>query len=103
MRDADGSYRVIASRAAPGRPVGRIRFEGTRADDPNDIVPHEHHRELRGYSVFAAWLNHVDAKGINSLAALVTENGRTFIRQYLLDFGSALGSGGIGPTEIWEG
>jgi hypothetical protein len=103
MRDTDGSYRVIASKAAPGRPVGRIRFEGTRADDPNDIVPHEHHRELRGYSVFAAWLNHVDAKGINSLAALVTENGRTFIRQYLLDFGSTLGSGGIGPTELWEG
>jgi hypothetical protein len=102
-RDADGSYRVIASKAAPGRPVGRIRFEGTRADDPNDIVPHEHHRELRGYMVFAAWLNHVDAKGINSLAALVTENGRTFIRQYLLDFGSTLGSGGIGPTEMWEG
>jgi hypothetical protein len=102
-RDADGSYRVIASKAAPGRPVGRIRFEGTRADDPNDIVPHEHHRELRGYTVFAAWLNHVDAKGINSLAALVTENGRTCIRQYLLDFGSTLGSGGIGPTEMWEG
>src|SRR5262249_49493059 len=102
-RSKDGSYRVIASKAAPGRPVGRIRFEGTRADDPNDVVPHEHHRELRAYMVFAAWLNHVDAKGINSLAALVTENGRTFIRQYLLDFGSTLGSGGIAPTEMWEG
>lgn len=53
-RDADGSYRVLASRAAPGRPVGRIRFEGTRPDDPNDLVPHEHHRELRAYFVFAA-------------------------------------------------
>lgn len=102
-RNRDGSYRVIASKAAPGRPVGRIRFEGTRADDPNDVVPHEHRRELRGYMVFAAWLNHVDAKGINSLAALVSEGGRTFIRQYLLDFGSTLGSGGIGPTEAWEG
>ena len=102
-RSEDGSYRVIASKAAPGRPVGRIRFEGTRADDPNDVVPHEHHRELRGYMVFASWLNHVDAKGINSLVALVTENGKTFLRQYLLDFGSTLGSGGIGPTEMWEG
>jgi hypothetical protein len=102
-RNRNGSYRVIASKAAPGRPVGRIRFEGTRADDPNDVIPHEHHRELRGYMVFAAWLNHVDAKGINSLAALVNERGRSFIRQYLLDFGSTLGSGGIGPTEMWEG
>ena len=102
-RDSDGTYRVILSKAAPGRPVGRIRFHGTRADDPNDIVPHQHRRELRGYRVFAAWLNHVDAKGINSIATLVTENGRSFIRQYLLDFGSALGSAAIGPREEWEG
>ena len=37
-RDPDGSYRVILSKATPGRPVGRIRFHGTRADDPNDVV-----------------------------------------------------------------
>ena len=102
-RDLDGSYRVILSKAAPGRPVGRIKFHGTRADDPNDVIPHEHRRELRGYFVFAAWLNHVDAKGINSLSSLVTENGRSFIRNYLLDFGSALGSAAIGPREGWEG
>ena len=102
-RDTDGSYRVILSKATPGRPVGRIAFHGTRADDPNDIVPHEHRRELRGYFVFAAWLNHVDAKGINSLSSLVTENGRSFIRHYLLDFGSALGSAAVGPREGWEG
>ena len=102
-RDPDGTYRVIASKATPGRPVGRIAFHGTRADDPNDIVPHEHRRELRGYFVFAAWLNHVDAKGINSLSSLVTENGRSFIRHYLLDFGSALGSAAVGPREGWEG
>ncbi|HEX8029100.1 MAG TPA: hypothetical protein VF491_11590 [Vicinamibacterales bacterium] len=102
-RDPDGSYRVILSKATPGRPVGRIKFHGTRADDPNDVVPHEHRRELRGYFVFAAWLNHVDAKGINSLASLITENGRSFIRNYLLDFGSALGSAAVGPREGWEG
>ena len=39
-------------------------------------MPHEDRRELRGYGVFAAWLNHVDAKAINSLDTLVTdENG----------------------------
>jgi len=102
-RNADGSYRVILSKAAPGRPVGRIKFHGTRADDPNDLIPHEHRRELRGYFVFAAWLNHVDAKGINSLSSLITENGRSVIRHYLLDFGSALGSAATGPREGWEG
>jgi hypothetical protein len=103
-RSPDGSYRVILSKAAPGKPVGRIVFEGTRADDPNDIVPHEHRRELRGYRMFAAWLNHVDAKGINSLSVLMpVQGGRSIIRHYLLDFGSALGSAAIGPREGWEG
>lgn len=102
-REPDGSYRVVASRALDGTPVGRIRFYGTRPDDPNDIVPHEHRRELRGYGVFAAWLNHVDAKAINSLDTLVTENGRSYVRHNLIDFGSSLGSGGIGPADPWAG
>ena len=102
-READGSYRVVASKALEGTPIGRIRFFGTREDDPNDIVPHEDRRELRGYGVFAAWLNHVDAKAINSLDTLVTANGRSFVRHHLLDFGSALGSGAIGPAAFHAG
>ena len=102
-REQNGSFRVVASKALPGKPIGRVRFDGTRPDDPNDLVPHEDRRELRGYGVFAAWLNHVDAKAINSLDTLVTENGRSFVRHNIIDFGSALGSGGVGPAEYWEG
>ena len=102
-RERDGSYRIVASKALPGKPIGRIRFVGTRPDDPNDIVPHEDRRELRGYGVFAAWLNHVDAKAINSLDTLVADGGRSHVQHNLLDFGSALGSGGVGPADYWEG
>jgi hypothetical protein len=102
-RESDGSYRIVASKALDGKPVGRIRFAGTRPDDPNDLVVHEDRRELRGYGVFAAWLNHVDAKAINSLDTLVTANGRAFVRHHLIDFGSALGSGGVGPADYWAG
>jgi hypothetical protein len=102
-RDPDGTYRVIASLAAPGKMVGRIRFYGTRPDDPNDLVTHENHRELRGYGVFAAWFNHVDAKSINTIDTLINENGRGVVRHYLLDFGSTLGSAGVGPRDYWEG
>jgi len=102
-REPDGSYRVVASRALPGKPIGRMRFHGTRPDDPNDIVAHENRRELRGYGVFAAWLNHVDAKSINSLDTLVSENGRPHVRHNLIDFGSALGSGGVRPADYWAG
>jgi hypothetical protein len=66
-------------------------------------VAHEDRRELRGYGVFAAWLNHVDAKAINSLDTLVTENGRSYVRHHLIDFGSALGSGGVGPADYAAG
>jgi hypothetical protein len=102
-RDASGGYRVIVSKAAPGRPVGRILIHGRRTDDPNDLVPHENRRELRGYRVFAAWLNHVDAKSINSLDVMVTEGGKSYIRHYLLDFGSALGSAAVAPRDYFEG
>jgi hypothetical protein len=102
-RDADGTYRVIASRALPGRPLGGFRFHGTRPDDPNDIVPHEHRRELRGLGVFAAWLNHVDAKSGNSLDTLIADDGRPYVRHHLIDFGSTLGSAAVYPRPYWEG
>ena len=92
-RNTDGSYRVLASKALEGKPVGPFRYYGTRPDDPNDIFPHEHRRELRGLLVFCAWLNHDDSRSINSLDTLVSAGGRTIVRHHLLDFGSTLGSG----------
>lgn len=94
-RQPDGSYRLLASKALPGRSVGPFRYFGTRPDDPNDLIPHEHRRELRGLRVFAAWLNHADSRGINSLDTLVDQDGLTLVRHHLLDFGSTLGSAGI--------
>jgi hypothetical protein len=89
----DGRIRALASRYVPGKVVGQFRFTGTRSDDANDIYPHERRRELRGLRVFAAWLNHDDARSINSIDTYVTEGGRRYIRHYLQDFGSNLGSG----------
>ena len=101
-RNADGSYRVVAGEGLP-RPVEGFKYEGTRSDDPNDVIPHEDRRELRGLRVFSAWVNHTDAKAINSLDTLVTENGRTFVRHHLIDFNAALGSAGIGPRDRRDG
>ena len=69
-KQPNGKYRVLASRFADGKPLGNFRYYGTRPDDPNDIVPHEHRRELRGARVFGAWLNHDDSRGVNSLDML---------------------------------
>ena len=92
-RTKDGRYRATASLAVEGKPIGPPRYDGTRKDDPNDIVPHEHRRDLRGLHVFSAWLAHDDSRAINNFDSLVQENGRQYIRHYLLDFGSTLGSG----------
>jgi hypothetical protein len=94
-RRPDGRYRVLISRFAPGKPLGNFRYYGTRSDDPNDIVPHEHRRELRGARVFGAWLNHDDSRGVNSLDMLESRDGRSYIKHYMFDFGSILGSGTI--------
>jgi hypothetical protein len=94
-RLSSGRYRVLVSRFAPGRPLGNFRYYGTRPDDPNDLVPHEHRRELRAARVFGAWLNHDDSRGVNSLDMLETRDGRGYIRHYMFDFGSILGSGTV--------
>jgi len=91
----NGRFRVLASRFAPGKPAGNFRYYGTRPDDPNDLWPHEHRRELRGARVFGAWLNHDDSRGVNSLDFITTENGRTYIKHYMFDFGSIMGSGTV--------
>jgi hypothetical protein len=91
----NGKYRATLSRFADGRPLGYFKYFGTRPDDPNDIHPHEHRRELRASRVFAAWLNHDDSRGLNSLDMLEESGGRRFIRHYMFDFGSIMGSGSV--------
>jgi hypothetical protein len=99
----DGTYRMLASRAIPGRVIGGFKYAGTRKDDPNDIVPHEHRRELRALKVFGAWTNLVDMKALNTLDTVITENGRGVVRHYLQDVGSTFGTGALAPREWDEG
>ena len=90
-RNADGTYRVIAGRLIPGKILGGFQYDGTRPDDPNDVIPHEHRRELRALRVFGAWTNLTDLKAANTLDSLVTENGRSVVKHYLQDVGSTFG------------
>ena len=90
-RRPDGTYRVIAGRLLPGKILGNFRFEGTRPDDPNDLVPHEHRRELRALAVFGAWTNLTDLKAFNTLDTLAVENGRSIVKHWLQDVGSTFG------------
>jgi hypothetical protein len=92
VRRPDGWLRAMASRFVDGAPIGPFRYEGTRGDDPNDVVPHEDRRELRGARLFAAWLNHVDSREQNTLDTIVEEGGRRFVRHHFIDWSDTFGS-----------
>ena len=91
--DAAGRVRFGASRFIDGEPVGTWRTEGTRADDPNDVIPHEDRRELRGERFLAAWVNHWDSRGPNTFDAFVKRpSGGGYVLHYFLDFSDSLGA-----------
>lgn len=102
-KSKEGRYRATASRAIPGKGIGPYRYYGRRSDDPNDFIPHEHRRDLRGLAIVAAWIDHDDSRAINTYDALVEENGDKYIRHYILDLGSALGSGTQKPNSPRSG
>jgi hypothetical protein len=99
----DGTVRVLASKAMAGKPVGPFLYKGTRIDDPNDRIPHQHRRELRGYLAIAAWVNNVDILTKNTFDTYIGEPGNGYVQHHLFDFGAALGSGGSRPKVIKDG
>jgi hypothetical protein len=90
-----GHYRGLASRMLDGKWLGGHPGEGVRKDDPNDRIPHERRRDLRGSYAMFAWLDHVDIKEDNTLDMLVkdpADPARHYVKHYQIDFGSGLGS-----------
>ncbi len=93
-RRPDGRVRALASRFADGKPLetsattarGRITTRTTSF------------RTSTGAScarnrVFAAWLNHDDSRGPNSLDMVDGPRSRRWVKHYMFDFGSIMGSG----------
>src|SRR4029453_10148880 len=90
----DGYYRALASHYVGGKPIGPFPWRGRRDDDPNDRIPHEHRRELRGYRVIASWIANNDTKEGNTLDSFIkTGPGeKGYVRHYIVDFGNTLGA-----------
>jgi hypothetical protein len=91
-----GLVRMQASAWIKGMPIGPFRYEGTRDDDPNDVVPHQHRRELRGGRLLAAWINHFDAREQNTMDTWLPDGKEADspgkVLHYYLDTSDSLGS-----------
>ncbi|MFO7653770.1 MAG: hypothetical protein R6X25_08075 [Candidatus Krumholzibacteriia bacterium] len=87
-----GRYQALVSRFLDGEIIGPFDAMGTRSDDPNDRVAHQHRRSLRALRLFAAWTDHVDTKMHNSLDVYVGEPGEGHVVHHLIDFASTLGA-----------
>ena len=93
----NGLVRMVASAWLPGKPIGPYRYEGTRDDDPNDVIPHEDRREVRGARLVAAWLNHFDSREQNTMDVFLPvdkdkKDGPGYVRHYIIDMGDCFGS-----------
>ena len=93
-RRKDGLIRAAASRFLPGIPLGPWRYEQTKRDDPNDVIPHQERRELRGAYVLASWINHFDSREMNTLQMWIQSGpeGHGYVRHNYIDFGDSFGS-----------
>jgi hypothetical protein len=90
--------RMQASAWLPGFLIGPFQYESTRCDDPNDVIPHEDRRDLRGARVLAAWINHFDAREQNTMDSWIAANPEVpdsspgYVRHFYLDTSDSFGS-----------
>jgi hypothetical protein len=92
----NGKLRVMVSAWLDGKPLGGHPFEGVRADDPNDRIPHQLRRDLRGAYALFSWLDHSDLHLGNVLDAWVEDANdakRHYVKHYWVDYGIGLGFG----------
>ena len=88
----DGRMRAVVVPWIEGNILGGFDMLGSRSDDPNDRIPHQHRRSLRASWLLFAWLSVLDPSSINTIDSYVEEDGRHFVRHYFFDFGCAFGS-----------
>jgi hypothetical protein len=103
VRGADGRYRAVTSRWIEGKVLGPPSFVGRDRSDGNDRYAHENRRDLRGFGVWAAWVDDVDVIENNTLDSYVGERGRGHVVHYQLDVGGSFGAFSAAPAHYWMG
>jgi hypothetical protein len=98
-----GKIRVLLSRWLDGRSLGPFSYQGRRRDDANDRVDHAGRRDLRGFGVFAAWINDVDTLQNNTLDMYEGAEGQGHVVHYQQDVGGAFGTWAAAVAPSWMG
>jgi hypothetical protein len=102
----DGRIRVMASKYLPGESLGSSDPESVRHHDPNDRIPHQRRRDLRGQYPIFAWVGHIDLVASNFLDMYTTDIADPsvhYVVHYKVDFGKSLGTMGLTDGYIQEG
>jgi hypothetical protein len=103
-RDPRNGYRALAIKIPDdAERLGPFQFHGTRGDDPNDITPHEHRRDLRGLHILSSWVGNNWIAAVQTQDVLLKGNDIPFIRHTIEDFLTLLGSGFHRPKGAREG
>lgn len=93
--------RAAATRWPPGIDLGPTPIASTRADDPNDFVPHLERRTLRALFHVTAWID-MHRLGPHHLRDVyVGKPGKGHVQHYLVGFGGALGADNFDEALAW--
>jgi hypothetical protein len=90
--------RMQASAWLSGQNIGGYQYEGTRVDDPNDVVAHDDRRELRAKRLLDAWIDRFDDRRGNTIDMWIADRpgppdtSPGHVIHYQTDTSEALGS-----------
>ena len=100
-KNGDGCYRAVASRWLPGHVLGPFSWLGRDRHDANDRYAHQNRRDLRGFGIWASWVDDVDTMENNTLDSYVEDHGRGHVEHYQVDLGGSFGVFAAAPTQYW--
>lgn len=100
-----GLIRMQASKWLTQLTLGPWRYISTRGDDPNDVIPHEDRRDVRGMKLLNAWMSHWDSREQNTMDVWQADDPKNKrsspgkVMHYILDTSDAMGALG-GPDPL---